>query len=539
MVTVSNRGKFSERLKNILRFKKKKSINFNIDKFEDSNVIYFNFIKIIAAIPSLVYNNISDNNTEKRTDDNNTIINNYKSINNDSVHINNDIQNVRAENKKKIEQINIEEIKNKQYNYLKNIHNLENKDEKNKVNIGLNEEENKSTFISYLHVNNKLKSKNEIKQLEKSENDVKQLEKSENDVKQLEKSILNIIKKNLISIVNKMEILQSELYILSEVNGESKVLKECQKELDHIKSILCKIDKLKERYDFLKDNYDFEYLLEIGDNNLVDKIIELKDTFGNNEAIAVTEDYKLLDVYKFLYLKIDDLKEKTVLFEDKKKEEEAKLKDRDIDFEKLKNEVYDVEYGNRNYDIFVRNQNDLLESIANNVSKINSYEEVNYRLKGFNELFKNTFKYFGLLMVNPLKGIIPSIATQTLITGNIIKNLYNNLEWEENRRMVYEAIDYSSMISNAITDLDNTSRIVDMTLEDIVHLKMKYNEKFKQYQGDFLEYKDIMHKISDMENKILGNKIKIEIMKKKALDQKMANEKKLMLVRELNENRNE
>ena len=529
MVTVSNRGKFSERLKNILRFKKKKSINFNIDKFEDSNVIYFNFIKIIAAIPSLVYNNISDNNTEKRTDDNNTIINNYKSINNDSVHINNDIQNVRAENKKKIEQINIEEIKNKQYNYLKNIHNLENKDEKNKVNIGLNEEENKSTFISYLHVNNKLKSKNEIKQLEKSEN----------DVKQLEKSILNIIKKNLISIVNKMEILQSELYILSEVNGESKVLKECQKELDHIKSILCKIDKLKERYDFLKDNYDFEYLLEIGDNNLVDKIIELKDTFGNNEAIAVTEDYKLLDVYKFLYLKIDDLKEKTVLFEDKKKEEEAKLKDRDIDFEKLKNEVYDVEYGNRNYDIFVRNQNDLLESIANNVSKINSYEEVNYRLKGFNELFKNTFKYFGLLMVNPLKGIIPSIATQTLITGNIIKNLYNNLEWEENRRMVYEAIDYSSMISNAITDLDNTSRIVDMTLEDIVHLKMKYNEKFKQYQGDFLEYKDIMHKISDMENKILGNKIKIEIMKKKALDQKMANEKKLMLVRELNENRNE
>ena len=58
MVTVSNRGKFSERLKNILRFKKKKSINFNIDKFEDSNVIYFNFIKIIAAIPSLVYNNI-------------------------------------------------------------------------------------------------------------------------------------------------------------------------------------------------------------------------------------------------------------------------------------------------------------------------------------------------------------------------------------------------------------------------------------------------------------------------------------------------
>ena len=116
-------------------------------------------------------------------------------------------------------------------------------------------------------------------------------------------------------------------------------------------------------------------------------------------------------------------------------------------------------------------------------------------------------------MVSPLKGIIPSIATETLITGNLIKNLYNNLEWEEQRKLVYETIDYSNIINNAISDLDSTSRIVDSTLDDIVHLKIKYNQKFKQYHGDFLQYKEVMHKINDMENKILGNKIKIEMMK--------------------------
>ena len=74
----------------------------------------------------------------------------------------------------------------------------------------------------------------------------------------------------------------------------------------------------------------------------------------------------------------------------------------------------------------------------------------------------------------------------------------------------------------------------DKTLDEIIHLKMKYNEKFKKYQGDFLEYRDIMHKISDMENKILGNKIKIEMMRKKALDQERENNKKMKLVRKLN-----
>ena len=50
-----------------------------------------------------------------------------------------------------------------------------------------------------------------------------------------------------------------------------------------------------------------------------------------------------------------------------------------------------------------------------------------------------------------------------------------------------------------------------------------------------LKYIKVMHKINDMENKILGNKIKIEIMKKRTLDQRRANDKKLVLVREMNE----
>lgn len=498
-----NKGKFSERLKRIVFFKRNKRVNNeqDIEQIEDTNKIYIDFLKVLAAIPGLVYDNVISTDIKKKDSQHDS----YKNV------------TIKTSDSSKVDQLNLFVNNDLNYQNKKNIDRLV-----------------KRKIISDIFIP-EIKDRQDKYYIENNQGYIKQKAIEDNKIKQLEKSIINLIKKDLIRIVNEMEMVQSELYILSEINGETKVLKDCQRELDQVKNMLCKIDKLKEQYDFLKDNYDFEYLLEINNNDLVDKIIELKDSFGNNELKAVSKDYKLLEAYKYLYLKIDDLHEKTAAFEEKKKEEAAKLKERDINFEELKQDVYNINGINQNYENFVNNQNNLLKEIDVNINKISSYEQVNYHLKGFGALFRNSFKYFGLLMMSPLKGIIPSIATETLITGNLVKNLYNNLEWEQTRKMVYEAIDYSNMINNAISDLNNTSMIVDTTLDDIVHLKMKYNEQFKKYQGDFLEYREIMHKINDMENKILGNKIKIEIMKKRTLEQQKINDKKLKLVKELNE----
>ena len=481
MANNGHRGKFIERLKRILFFKRKKSPDKTRDvvKTEDSNKIYANYIKVMEAIPLVVCGAVVNR------------------------------ENTDAKSSKSILSTGISIISND------------------------NKKSNKTDreLINNIDVDLLRKERDDSSNLENAN----EIPLKQQKFKELEKKIINLIKKDLIKVVNEMEILQSELYILSEVNGDNIMLRKCQEELDQVKNMLCKIDKLKEQYDFLKDNYDFEYLLEIDNNDLVDKIIELRDSFGNNELKILSEDYKLLDVYKYLYLKIDDLQEKTILFEEKKEEELAKLKERDIDFEELKKKVYNVDATNRNYNAFVSSQNELLQRIDSDVGRISSNEIVSYHLKGFNELFRNSFKYFGLLMISPLKGIIPSIATETLITGNLIKNLYKNLSWEEEKHIIYEAMDYSSMISNAIDDLNVTSGIVDKTLDDIVRLKMEYNDKFKKYHGDFLEYREVMQKIGDMENKIIGNKIKIEIMKKRALEQKRLNDKKMVKIKELNQ----
>ena len=516
------KGKFNERLTNIRmsKLRKKKLV------LEDGDIIYKNFLKVIAAIPLMIYDNVSHFDTDEN------INKEIKETEKDGITEPNQRDNmvstrknnskVKYSNDKKIiEQIDISEIKKKQkkadYNFKTvfsaSVNNTDNKNINTGINVNGVNNTNNANNNSYDKINNNIV-----------------------DSKELEKKIINLIKKNLIKTVNELEILQSELYLLSEVNGDDKTLNECREALATVKDMLYKVDALKRKYDFLKDNYDFEYMLEIDDKELVDNIILLKDKFSNNEVKATVADYKLLDVYKYLYLKIDKLEEDTIKFEEEKERKLQEIKERDIDFEKLKKNVYNVSRMNEEYKNFINRQNDYLERLSKDISKINKKEVYSYKLNGFNALLFNSFKYVGLLMLSPLKGIIPAISTETLITKNVVANLYNNLEWEESKKVVYEAIDYSSEINRAINDLDYTSNIVDSTLDDIVKLKIQYNQQFKKYQGDFLEYEKVIGKINDMENKILGNKIKIEIMKKHMLDKERENHKKLELVDKLNRN---
>lgn len=485
MATNNKRGRFSDRLKRMRRMRLKKQKDVLI---VDNDKMYLNFKKVVAAIPGIVYDNVFDKSmvSDNTIFQDKVIVKDFVS-NNDKVITSFD---KRLKNKKIINNIDVSSIRKKQII----INNILDTKKTNNINDDASFEE----------------------------------------INKLERKIINLIKKDLIKTVNELEIIESELYILSEINGDEKSLYECRRTIDEVKKILCKIDILKRKYDFLKDNYDFEYLLELDNNDLIDNIIELRNLLDNNRVKAVVHDYKLLDVYKFLYLRVDKIHEDTEKFEIEKKNMEKTLKERDINFEKLKDNVYNIDKMNDSYDNFIIKQNALLKTLDEEVSKIDSHEVLSYRLKGFEKYLFTSFKYLGLILMNPLRGVIPGIASQTLITKNVVNNLYKNLKWEENRQVVYDAIDYSSTISHAINDLEFSENAVDDTLEELIRLKMEYNNKFRKYQNDFLEYDNVIKKINDMENKILGNKIKIEIMKNRMKEKERENANKLKLVRKLN-----
>jgi len=500
-----NRGKFSDRLKKMRRDRLKRRKNVNIDS-EEENVVKYggrNILKVLLAIPSVVYTNINFGkkkdviSLDKNVGEKSTKRDETSSVSEENIEINDEILRKRFKISK-IRDIDVTLLKKKRELYAKQA-------------AGRSNYVNKETGDTI---------------------------ETELKIQKLQKEIIDLIKKRLVKNINELEVLQSELYVLKEIDGDSVFLDDCQENIKEIKKLLSKVKALKEKYDYLKDNVDFEYMLEYGDDFLIDKILELKDLCSRDDISYVVDNYKILDEYKFLYLKIDKLNEDTIKLEEVRDKKVEDLKERDIDFDKLKSEVYDVDKENDRYNSFVKRQELFLRDLEEKISRVDSHEEVMYKLKGFNQLLGNSFKYLGLLLVNPLKGLIPGIATQTLVTKNVIRNLYQNLEWKANKKMVYEAIDYSDSIKIAINNLDDTSHLVDSTLEEIVRLKSKYQSEFSRYENEIPGYKDAIKKINKIENAILGNKIKMELMRQRMKEKERQNSNKLKMVKKLNSSQN-
>lgn len=491
----SNKGKFSERLKkmrrNRLKLKKKGTLEEN-DEFI-LVTIGRNLFKIFLALPAIIYTNITGN--VKRINDSKK-----DNITNDN-EFDNSSEIYSMEKKIKVNEImdmDISLLKKKKENFLSK-HDFVNAD-KIKVTTDM--------------LNNEIKKE------------------------KLQKEIVAIIKKKLVKNINELEILQSELYILNKMNLGDTYLSECQQDIKNVKKMLSKVKSLKEKYDYLKDNVDFQYMLEYEDDLLMDKILELKNICSMNDIKKTIDDYKLLEEYKFLYLKIDKLEEDVIRLEEYKSKKVEELRERDIDFDRFKNDIYNVDVENEKYANFVREQQLILKELNEKISNIDSHEVVTYRLKGFNQLLGNSFKYLGLLLINPLKGLIPGIATQTIITKNMVHNLYNNLEWEENKKMVYDVIDYSTSINVAMNNLEDMALLVNSTLEDIVSLKRKYEKEFSKYDSSFASYHETIKKLNKMENAVLGTKIKIDSMQERVKEHDRKNSNKLKIVKKLNSSDN-
>lgn len=514
----SSRNRFKDRLLNIRRVR----LRFRKNRVDDSLTIkdiFMNILKLILVIPSVVFNNVIDGSKSIKNGHNNNN-NNNKELNNkdcskkekDDINDNHIFEHEYdgLDMSKDVLSTNIDEIRRLKVNKIKDIDVSLLKKNKDFIldNYIFSDDVYKDVFIKEINI-----KKEELK-----------------------KEILDLIKKKLVRNINELEILQSDLYVLKQLNNGEIYLDECQENINEIKSLLSKVSSLKEKYDYLRDTVDFEYMLEYDDDLLINKILELKDICSRNDIRNVIDDYKILDEYKYLYLKIDKLQDDMFKYEEYKNNKVEELRQRDIDFDKMKSDLYDLDGEKERYDIFVRQQELLLKDLNDKVSKIDSYEKVTYRLKEFNRLLGNSFKYLGLLLVNPLKGVVPSIAVQTITTKNMIKNLYNNLEWEEERKIIYESIDYSMSINLMINDLDNMSLMINSTLEDIIVMKAKYVKEFSQYENSFFEYKDVIRKIEEIENVLLGNKIKVEMIQRKMIEKEKENERKLRMVKKLNTN---
>ena len=204
---MSKQGKsrFSDRIKLIAKFKRKKNKNNEDDKLEKNT----GFFKRIMLVPLMLFGKGIEDLTKTTNKDksNNITLNDKdnKSFNGKKMLEDDRTKHINIQSKK----INVSQSKIKRNNY---------DNFKNKSVYNFN-------YVSSL-----------------------------TDIEELKKDILIGIRKNFIDEINKLEVLNSELYVLSKFDMDSSLLQECNDYLKKVKQLLDKLNKLNKQYNIYKEN---------------------------------------------------------------------------------------------------------------------------------------------------------------------------------------------------------------------------------------------------------------------------------------------
>ena len=438
------------------------------------------------------------------------------------------------------------EIKNLDSSNVKEIHNISKNDDVHKDgvrevkahynvdkdldNSAINCDKNDNHRIRKNLKRKKVGIGNENQRKNFCDRDIDDKEKLKDELKV---KIIKKIRSKLDDNINEIEVLESELYFLGIDNDKELELKKVQEIKKKIDNIIKKIDDIKREYDIFKNNYYLEDVTDLDDKLLIDDIIDYKNLLDNIfDNKKLVDDYKLLDEYKDLYDKLEDIngiRERLVSENENKINNYA---DRDKKYSVICEEVVKIEEIKKDVDSEIERQNRYLDNLMSKIGKIDKNEYSIYKFRGLGELISNSLKYMGLMMVSPFLGFLPGIAASTIATRSMIKNIRKNMGIEEIKKVHYVADDFNSEINHKLNDIDYVYYVIDDALDEIDRLKRDF---LVQYNSSIEGYSDTLNKINKIEGKIINNRKKVDIIKRKMFQSKKINEDKMIKVKKLNQ----
>lgn len=352
-------------------------------------------------------------------------------------------------------------------------------------------------------------------------------------LKNLGVEIIDKIKSSFEDKLDELEVLESELYFLKkdqEVELELKKVKAIKKRIDEL---IEQVNHIIDQYNLYKRNYYLDNVIDIDDNVLVDDIINYRDLLDSfNDEKKFVKEYKALEAFKSLYDNLIAVRDDTEELINRNEEKIEEYGIRDKRYDDIKMGIVPIVDIEKRCSYEIEKQNEYIDNLMKKINIIDKGEYVTKHLKGIGDLISNSLRYMGFLMISPLAGLIPSIAAQTLMTKRMIGNAYRHLHIEEVRHVHYSAMDHDSELNHHLTDIDYTKNLLADTLIDVERLKEDF---MLQYDSRIPGYEDTLKNIQKIENKLIRNQYKVEIIKKNLKKSKKLNENKMIKVRKLNE----
>ena len=350
----------------------------------------------------------------------------------------------------------------------------------------------------------------------------------------LESKILSKVETIINDYKNKLEIIETDIYVLNTYIEDNKTKEKCKQEKEQIQSIIEKINKIKEQYKILKSkNIELDYL-GIDNSLLIDDIYKYKKLVNNINDISKYQDkYKKSEIFLETNSLLETIENSIKKLEKSNKNKMNKISIDEKKFIEIKDDLFKYSFEFSRFNNFIEGQNSIIENMKDKVGEINSYEEKITKFIGYDKLLFNNLKYISLLLLSPLKGLFPVIATSTLATKNTIDLLKKQVHIEESKQIVYTAENYEKQITTNISSVNDMKYLISSSISDIKKIKEKLQQD--KSLSSSLEYKNIMGKINDIEIVLNNNKNKLDIIETKLNGYKKINSDKLVKVRKLNE----
>lgn len=357
------------------------------------------------------------------------------------------------------------------------------------------------------------------------------INKPKEKIDYLNNQIVNKIKKRLVKYLDEIEMLESELYVINTISKDEATMEELNKTKAKVNALINKINSLKEKYKLIKNYVDNELFVDDKDDFLDEDIDYLKQLATSAEIGKNKSTIKKIKEYKLLSLELDVIEAKVKDLNSIKEKKKEELNLRDDNYQKLLDTYINNRTISEQCQKMLAEQEKALASI--NVNDIEAITNKTTRLIGMGEVFRSGLKYIGTVM-NPFIYTKHGIVQTTILAKRLVRKAWANVRVETETKISYQATDYSYEIDRCLNELEYLSSTIDKSLEDITCLKNRYISELIKYQYRVPKIAKTYQDIIKLENLLLSNKRKTQMMINKTNNLELANKNKLIKVKKLN-----
>ena len=356
----------------------------------------------------------------------------------------------------------------------------------------------------------------------------------DSQLKELGSDIIDKIKNQFECYLDEVDVLKGEIYLVGELLENEIELSKVNSLRKRINELIDKVNAIIQQYHLYKKNLYLDEVIEIEDSSIVDDMITYRDLLDSSmDKKKFVKEYQTLEEFKLLYRHLSEVKEETLSLMDRHQEKENTYLERDKKYLEIQKNLSIESDALLKCNEDIMKQDAYFQELNSKIGIIQKEEYLTYQLKGMDDLLGHGLKYMGLMLLSPFSGLLPSIGYQALLTRRMVQSAYHSLHYEKKRHIHYYANDYESEILAKLSDIDYTSYLLSDTLDNVQKLKEDF---LRQYQSNIPLYEDFLKKINIMEEKIIHQQNRVNIISKKLKKSQERNQHKMMKVRDLNQN---